>query len=68
MLTLSGMINYENIFFVLEFMKFHVFLFSFCSNSVAAESALDRLSVVLGGKTMLPHITTNIPPMLQSSE
>jgi len=37
-----------------------------CSNPIAGESALDRLACGLGGKTMLPHITTNIPPMLQN--
>jgi len=36
------------------------------SNPIAGESALDRLACGLGGKTMLPHITTNIPPMLQN--
>jgi len=37
------------------------------SNPIAGESALDRLACGLGGKTMLPHITTNIPQMLQNS-
>ncbi|XP_050394291.1 importin-5 [Patella vulgata] len=38
------------------------------SNSVAAESALDRLACALGGKTMLPHILANIPQMLASDD
>jgi len=36
------------------------------SNPIAGESALDRLACGLGGKTMLPHITANIPAMLQN--
>jgi len=36
------------------------------SNPIAGESALDRLACGLGGKTMLPHVTTNIPQMLQN--
>ena len=38
------------------------------SNAIAGESALDRLCCGLGGKTMLPHIITNIPPMLANCE
>ena len=38
------------------------------SNAVVAESALDRLACSLGGKTMLPHILANVPPMLQNSK
>ena len=38
------------------------------SNAVVGESALDRLAVALGGKTMLPHILANVPPMLQNSK
>jgi hypothetical protein len=38
------------------------------SNPIAGESALDRLACGLGGKTMLPHITNNIPPMLQNAD
>jgi len=38
------------------------------SNPIAGESALDRLACGLGGKTMLPHITSNIPPMLQNAD
>lgn len=38
------------------------------SNSVVAESALDRLACGLGGKTMLPHIIQNIPPMLNNQD
>ncbi|CAB3366645.1 Hypothetical predicted protein [Cloeon dipterum] len=38
------------------------------SNSVVAESALDRLACGLGGKTMLPHIIQNIPPMLGNND
>ncbi|CAG2257042.1 IPO5 [Mytilus edulis] len=37
-------------------------------NSIAAESALDRLACALGGKTMLPHILANIPQMLQNGD
>ncbi|KAK0159718.1 hypothetical protein PV327_010803 [Microctonus hyperodae] len=36
------------------------------SNNVVAESALDRLSCGLGGKTMLPQIVSNIPIMLSN--
>lgn len=36
----------------------------FSSMSVMAESALDRLACGLGGKTMLPHILTNVSTML----
>lgn len=32
--------------------------------SVMAESALDRLACGLGGKTMLPHILSNVSSML----
>merc|ERR1712150_400654 len=38
------------------------------SNSIAAESALDRLACALGGKTMLPHILGNIPTMMANPE
>ncbi|KAL3846795.1 hypothetical protein ACJMK2_017751 [Sinanodonta woodiana] len=38
------------------------------SNAVTGESALDRLACALGGKTILPHIIANIPPMLQNSD
>lgn len=38
------------------------------SNTVVAESALDRLSCGLGGKTMLPHIVQNIPTMLNNND
>ncbi|XP_066591327.1 importin-5 [Prorops nasuta] len=38
------------------------------SNSVVAESALDRLACGLGGKTMLPLIVQNIPSMLSNSD
>ncbi|XP_074657622.1 importin-5-like [Tubulanus polymorphus] len=38
------------------------------SNSMTGESALDRLACGLGGKTMLPHITANIPSMLGHSD
>ncbi|GFG38740.1 hypothetical protein Cfor_07043, partial [Coptotermes formosanus] len=34
------------------------------SNMAFAESALDRLSCGLGGKTMMPHVGQNIPGML----
>ncbi|XP_034952088.1 importin-5 [Chelonus insularis] len=37
-------------------------------NNVVAESALDRLSCGLGGKTMLPQIVDNIPRMLTNSD
>ncbi|XP_074106518.1 karyopherin beta 3 [Cotesia typhae] len=37
-------------------------------NNVVAESALDRLSCGLGGKTMLPQIVENIPRMLSNSD
>ena len=38
------------------------------SNNVVAESALDRLACGLGGKTMLPHIVTNISTMLANED
>lgn len=36
------------------------------SNSVVAESSLDRLACGLGGKTVLPHINSTLSQMLQS--
>ncbi|XP_014231665.1 importin-5 [Trichogramma pretiosum] len=38
------------------------------SNNLVAESALDRLACGLGGKTMLPHVVSNIPTMLRSPD
>ncbi|ESO05871.1 hypothetical protein HELRODRAFT_188208 [Helobdella robusta] len=38
------------------------------SNPVVGESALDRLCCGLGGKTMLPHIISIIPVMLQNAD
>ncbi|XP_078038874.1 karyopherin beta 3 [Augochlora pura] len=38
------------------------------SNTVVAESALDRLACGLGGKTMLPLIIQNVPQMLHNSD
>ncbi|XP_076289616.1 karyopherin beta 3 [Lasioglossum baleicum] len=38
------------------------------SNTVVAESSLDRLACGLGGKTMLPQIVQNIPSMLNNSD
>jgi len=35
--------------------------------SVTAESALDRLSCGLGGKTLLPHILSNVSTMLANA-
>jgi hypothetical protein len=35
-----------------------------CSNPITGESAMDRLACALGGKTMLPHILTNVNNML----
>jgi len=37
-------------------------------NSIAGESALDRLACALGGKTMLPHIMANVPAMLSDAD
>ncbi|CAA9994529.1 unnamed protein product [Nesidiocoris tenuis] len=37
------------------------------SNNVVAESALDRLAVGLGGKTILPEVLSNIPAMLNNN-
>lgn len=34
------------------------------SNPITGESAMDRLACALGGKTMLPHILTNVNTML----
>nr|CAG4651581.1 EOG090X00U8 [Triops cancriformis] len=36
------------------------------SNHVVAESALDRLACGLGGKTVLPHVLSNIPTMMSN--
>lgn len=41
---------------------------SMSSNTIAAESSLDRLSCALGGKTVLPHLTHALPAMLQNPE
>lgn len=38
------------------------------SNPVAGESSLDRFACGLGGKTVLPHITSTIPQMLQNPD
>lgn len=38
------------------------------SNAVVAESALDRLSCGLGGKTVFPHILQNTPQMLSQAD
>jgi len=38
------------------------------SNPVVAESAIDRIALGLGGKTILPHITANIPLMLSNAD
>ena len=38
------------------------------SNAVAGESALDRFACGIGGKTMLPHITSTIPSMLANGK
>jgi len=38
------------------------------SNSVVAESALDRLACGLGGKTVFPHIMQLAPTMLQNAD
>ncbi|XP_059155323.1 importin-5-like [Physella acuta] len=38
------------------------------SNPIAGEAALDRLACALGGKTMLPHIISNISHMLQHAD
>jgi hypothetical protein len=43
------------------------FFFSY-SNTVVAESALDRLTCGLGGKTMMPHVEQNIPGMLSNPD
>jgi len=37
-------------------------------NSIAGESALDRLACGLGGKTVLPQIMSNIPQMLTNQD
>lgn len=36
------------------------------SNAIAGETSLDRLANALGGKSVLPHIISSIPGMLQS--
>jgi len=38
------------------------------SNSVTGESSLDRFTCGLGGKAVLPHIISTIPPMLQHED
>lgn len=38
------------------------------SNPITGESAMDRLACALGGKTMLPHILTNVNNMLGHGE
>lgn len=38
------------------------------SNPITGESAMDRLSCALGGKTMLPHILTNVNNMLSHAD
>ena len=38
------------------------------SNPVTGESSLDRFTCGLGGKAVLPHIISTIPPMLQHTD
>lgn len=38
------------------------------TNPVAGENAIDRIACALGGKTVLPHIMSTVPPMLQNGE
>ncbi|RNA44474.1 Importin-5, partial [Brachionus plicatilis] len=38
------------------------------SNPITGESAMDRLACALGGKTMLPHILTNVNQMLANAD
>jgi len=38
------------------------------SNPITGESAMDRLACALGGKTMLPHILTNVNNMLSHAD
>ncbi|XP_064638859.1 importin-5-like [Lineus longissimus] len=38
------------------------------SNAITGESALDRLACGLGGKTILPHIISTVPQMLQNPD
>ena len=67
---LKLLFNYNVIFEFNEMISFrlnHV-LVVFFSNAIAAESALDRLACALGGKTMLPHILSNVPQMLQNGQ
>ena len=52
--------------YICHSIQFYLICNDDCRNNVAGESALDRLACNLGGKTMLPHILTNVPPMLQS--
>lgn len=46
---------------IIIFKIMYIYIFSM---SVMAESALDRLACGLGGKTMLPHILSNVSTML----
>lgn len=38
------------------------------SNSVVAEAALDRMACGIGGKSILPHILSSLPTMLQNPD
>nr|XP_026689827.1 importin-5 [Ciona intestinalis] len=38
------------------------------ANTVAGENAIDRFACALGGKTILPHIMSTVPPMLQNED
>uniref|UniRef100_H2YPJ6 Importin N-terminal domain-containing protein n=1 Tax=Ciona savignyi TaxID=51511 RepID=H2YPJ6_CIOSA len=38
------------------------------TNTVAGENAIDRFACALGGKTILPHIMSTVPPMLQNGD
>jgi hypothetical protein len=38
------------------------------SNPITGESAMDRLACALGGKTMLPHILSNVNQMLANAD
>ncbi len=64
---------YDTLFFYYAFLinflsinfLFQDFLLLF-SNPVAGESSLDRFACAVGGKVVFPHISSSLPPMLQS--
>lgn len=56
--------NKSHLLFLLSFISTNHY--TSASISMAAENSLDRLACGLGGKTMLPYVTSSIPALLQS--